>query len=349
MAAGSIAHRFDGYQIGDTMARGMDDSLARRRIGPHLPLANGMLRAADRAREIGATAIQVFTDNPTAWRRRAAPPAELAEFRRRLAEYGIGPLAVHAPYLVNLCGADAVFWQRSIDTMVGELRMAAAYGASFVNVHIGSHRGLGRDQGMRQLGRGLRRILDEVASASDPVDDPPTVMPMLVLENSPGTGDGIGSSIQDLADIVAVAAVEGVAEGEVGFCLDTAHLWAAGYCLDGPAGLAELVAEIDERLGRRHVAMLHLNDARTVCGSKVDRHEHIGAGAIGEPGLRAVLADPWLASLPTYLETPGMDTGYDAINLERVRLLIGGQPLPPLPAEAFAARSRRSRGARRAD
>lgn len=179
---------------------------------------------------------------------------------------------------------------------------------------------------MGQLGRGLRRILDEVAADAATAEGPPAPPPMLVLENSPGSGDGIGSTIQDLADIVTVAMDEGVAEGEFGFCLDIAHLWAAGYCLDGPAGVAELVAEIDERLGRRRVAMLHLNDARTVCGSRIDRHEHIGAGSIGEPGLRAVLADPWLAGLPTYLETPGMDIGYDAVNLERVRLLIRGEP-----------------------
>lgn len=136
---------------------------------------------------------------------------------------------------------------------------------------------------MGQLGRGLRRILDEVAADAATAEGPPAPPPMLVLENSPGSGDGIGSTIQDLADIVTVATDEGVAEGEFGFCLDIAHLWAAGCCLDGPAGVAELVAEIDERLGRRRVAMLHLNDARTVCGSRIDRHEHIGAGAIGEP------------------------------------------------------------------
>ncbi len=316
----------------------MDDHAApKRRIGPHLPLAGGILKAVDRARDIGATAIQVFTDNPTAWRRRAELPTELAEFRHRLADYDIGPLAVHAPYLVNLCGADAEFWQRSVATVVTELRVGAAYGASLVNVHVGSHRGLGREQGLRHLGRGLRAVLDEAA------DNPIGEVPLLVLENSAGTGDGIGSSIEDLAAIVEAAAVEGMPERAIGFCLDTAHLWAAGVCIDGPEAVDDLVARIDEILGRERVAMVHLNDARTVCGSRIDRHEHIGAGAIGAAGLGAVLLHPWLASLPTYLETPRMDTGYDAINLERTRLLIRDAPLPTLPADAFAARGGRSR------
>jgi deoxyribonuclease IV len=321
-----------------TIARTVDDHTGpKRRIGPHLPLGGGLLKAADRAREIGATAIQVFTDNPTAWRRRAELPADIAEFRQRLADYNIAPVAVHAPYLVNLCGADTEFWQRSVATVVTELRVGAAYGAHLVNVHAGSHRGHGRDEGLRQLGRGLRAILDEAG------DESGQDVPLLVLENSAGSGDGIGSSIQDLAAIVQAAAAEGVPERAFGFCLDTAHLWAAGVCIDGPEAVDALVARIDELLGRERVAMVHLNDARTVCGSRVDRHEHIGAGAIGEAGLGAVLRHPWLASLPTYLETPGMDSGYDAVNLERARLLIRGEPLPTLPAEAFAARGSRSR------
>jgi deoxyribonuclease-4 len=315
----------------------LDETVTKRRIGPHLPLGGGILKAVDRARDIGATAIQVFTDNPTAWRRRAELPRELAEFRQRLADYDIGPIAVHAPYLVNLCGADAEFWQQSVATVVTELRVGAAFGASLVNVHIGSHRGLGREQGLRQLGRGLRAVLEEAN------DNPTEDVPLLGLENSAGSGDGIGSSIEDLAAIVETAGREGVPEHAFGFCLDTAHLWAAGVCIDGPESVDSLVARIGELLGRERVAMLHLNDARTVCGSRVDRHQHIGAGAIGAAGLGAVLRHPWLASLPTYLETPGMDTGYDAINLERTRLLIRGEPLPTLPAEAFAARGSRSR------
>jgi deoxyribonuclease-4 len=210
--------------------------------------------------------------------------------------------------------------------MVSELQVGAAYGASFVNVHVGSHRGLGREQGLRRLVAGISRIAQAVEAGG----------PLLVLETSAGSGDGIGSSIEDLADAMELAGARGV--GQVGFCLDTAHLWAAGYCIDGEDGVAQLVGRIDALLGRQHVVMVHLNDSRSACGSRVDRHEHVGAGNIGAPGMRAILEHPWLATLPAYLETPGMDDGYDAINLQRVALLLAGEQLPPLPAEAFAAR-----------
>lgn len=316
----------------------------RRRIGPHLPLGAGLLKAADRAREIGATAVQVFTDNPTAWRRRSEPPKTLAAFRARLAEAGIGPIAVHAPYLINLCGPNEDFWHKSIATVVNELRVGAEYGASFVVMHIGSHRGLERDEGIRRLVEGMRRSLDETDEPTDPTAARGS-MPMLVLENAPGSGDGIGSTIEDLADIVASAAAAGLPMERIGVCLDTAHLWAAGYEIATDHGVSSLVGRVDELMGRDRVVMLHLNDSKTAAGSHVDRHEHIGAGQLGPVGMSELLNHPWLATLPTYLETPGMDTGYDGINLERVRLVLAGERLPELPPDAFAARGSRTRTA----
>jgi deoxyribonuclease-4 len=304
-----------------------------RALGPHLPLGGGLLKAADRAREIGATAIQVFTDNPTAWRRRTAPPPELEAFRARLAEYGIGPLAIHAPYLINLCGGNPDFWERSIATLANELRVGREYAARFVVFHIGSHGGFGREQGIQRLADGLVRVL-----ADSPADGP-----LLVLENAAGMGDGIGASLEDLADILDAAARADVPLDRLGLCLDTAHLWAAGIPIDSPSGIDAMSARIDELVGRDKVVMLHLNDSRTSCGSRADRHEHIGAGQIGPEGLRGFLNDPWLRSLPTYLETPGMDLGYDAVNLERARLLLEDAVLPELPPEAFAMRSSRAR------
>jgi deoxyribonuclease-4 len=311
-------------------------------IGPHLPLGNGLLKAARRAQSIGATAIQVFTDNPTAWRRRTAPPAELPEFRRRLREAGIGPLAVHAPYLVNLCGAYEDFWRLSVDTMANELRVGRQYGAAFVVMHIGSHRGTTREAGIQRLVEGLRAVLDhptlhadEVPSAAD--------QPLLVLENAAGTGDGIGATIEDLADIFDAAGAAGLPMARLAVCLDTAHLWGAGYDISGETGVNRLVGQIDRRLGRERVVMLHLNDSRIVVGSRLDRHEHIAAGQIGRSGMHELLNEPWLASLPTYLETPGMDSGYDLVNLERVRLILAGERLPDLPPDAFEMRGARTR------
>lgn len=326
-----------------TGERALNDVPGGRLIGPHLPLGGGLLKAADRAKEIGATAIQVFTDNPTAWRRRQEPPRALAAFRERLAEAGIGPIAVHAPYLINLCGGNEDFWHKSIGTVANELRVGAQYGASFVVMHIGSHRGLERDEGIRRLVEGMRRAMTEAAAPSDSDDGLP--LPMLVLENAPGSGDGIGSSLEDLADIVSVSAASGLPMDQIGVCLDTAHLWGAGYEISRGAGVEALVTRIDQILGRERVAMLHLNDSRTTMGSHLDRHEHIGAGQIGSNGISELLNEPWLATLPTFLETPGMDTGYDKVNLDRVRMLLADEELPELPPEAFAVRGSRTRTA----
>ena len=320
-----------------------DARVETRQIGPHLPLATGLLKAAARAEEIGATAVQIWTDNPTAWRRRQEQPKALAEFRDRLRAGGVRSIAVHAPYLINLCGADEDFWHKSIDTVVNELRVARLYGADSVVMHIGSHRGLGRDAGIARLIEGLRVVQDE--TADDPEDANGSAMPRLVLENSAGTGDGIGATLEDLADILDAAASGGLAIDRLGVCLDTAHLWGAGYDVSNEDGVDQLVGRIDDLVGRVNVVMLHLNDSRTVLGSHMDRHEHIAAGELGTEGMRGLLTHPWLATLPTYLETPGMDVGYDKVNLDRARLLIEGETPSVLPAEAFEVRGSRTRTA----
>jgi deoxyribonuclease-4 len=318
---------------------------SKRLIGPHLQLGQGLLKAADRARVIGANAVQVFTDNPVAWRRREDLPPELPEFRQRLAAAGIDSIAVHAPYLVNLCGANDDLWTRSVATMAHELVVGRAYGAQGVVMHIGSHNGLEREEGIKRLVRGLAAVLEEADAAADataPADGP---LPRLVLENAAGTGDGIGSSLEDLAEILGAADAAGVALARLGVCLDTAHLWGGGYDIGSPTWIEWFSERAERLIGRDNVVMLHLNDSRVELGSRLDRHEHVGAGKIGTDGLRDLLNHPWLRTLPTFLETPGMDAGYDAINLERALMLADGQELPVLPVEAFNLRRGAARSA----
>jgi deoxyribonuclease IV len=308
-----------------------------RRLGAHLPLGHGMVRAADRAVEIGASAMQVFTDNPTSWRRRPSPPRELPAFRDRLAAHDIAPLAVHAPYLVNLAGPDGEFFTRSVEVMAHELVVAEAYGARFVNMHVGSHRGAGHDAGVRRLADGLRHVFEAVGDAAPGVT--------LVLENGAGGGFGMGARIEELARIDRAAVEAGVDRTRVAFCFDTAHLWGAGYPIGEAAGVDALIDELDDRLGVERLVMIHLNDTREALGSLLDRHEHLGAGQIGHQGLRRILCHPALARVAYYVETPGMDEGYDAINLQRARDLAAGRPLDPLPPEAFEVRSSKGRSA----
>jgi deoxyribonuclease IV len=310
-----------------------------RRLGPHMPLGAGMLKGVDRAAAIGATTIQIFGDNPTAWKRRAEPPAEQAVFRERLAAYDIGPVAVHAPYLVNLAGNDEAFFASSVEVLAQELRSAPAFGARFVNVHTGSHRDTTVEAGIARLADGVAGTLAEVPEGPDAA--------VLVLENSAGGGFAVGVTVEELADIAEAIGARGIDERRVAFCLDTSHLWAAGYCLAEPAATDELLERFDALIGLRRLAMIHLNDSKSTVGSRIDRHEHIGAGSIGERGMAHIITHPRLAHAAYYLETPGMEEGYDAVNVARAHDLAAGRPLAPLPPEAFTLRSR-SRSAKTA-
>jgi deoxyribonuclease-4 len=317
----------------------------------HLPLPRGLRRAAERAGEIGARTVQVFADNPTAWKRRAGPPRGLDAFRSRLAELDIAPVAVHASYLVNLAGPDPAFRASSIDVLAGEMAAAAGYGARIVNVHTGSHRDTSVGAGIERIATAvaevLRRARRAAAGGSRRAATGGTE-PILTLENAAGGGWSVGSTIEELAAIAERAAALGVAESRLGFCLDVAHAWGAGVAMDDPDAIDAWLGAFDRELGLERLAMIHLNDSRSERGSRTDRHEHVGAGRIGPRGLAHVLRHPRLQDVPFVLETPGMDEGYDAINLDRCRALLAGAPLERLPDAAFRL-SRRAAASAPAD
>ena len=310
---------------------------AERRLGAHLPLGLGMVKAVDRAGAIGADAIQVFADNPTAWRRRIEPPKELPAFQRRLAELSIAPVAIHASYLVNLAGPDARFHAASIEVLANELRVAPGFRARFVNVHVGSHRGDGVELGTARLADGLCLALAEV-------DDGPDAA-MIVLENSAGGGFGLGVDVAELAGIAEAAAARGLPDARLGFCLDAAHAWGAGIDLAHP--------ERDRRLPRR----LRRTDRAEAAGHGPPQRLQVRAWLaprpsrarrgrrIGAVGLGHLVRHPDLAHATYYLETPGMDEGYDAVNMARARDLLAGRPLADLPPEAMELRGSRARTA----
>jgi deoxyribonuclease IV len=210
------------------------------------------------------------------------------------------------------------------------MQRAPAYGASLVNTHIGSHRGVGADVGLRRIVESVRSVLDA---------SPPSVR--LVLENSSGGGDQLGSRVEELAAILEAI---GAPADRLSFCLDTAHLWGAGYDISSADGAAAVVDRFDELIGLDRLAMVHLNDSRSLVGSRTDRHEHVGAGRIGAGGLGALLRDPRLAGSPFIMETPGADEGWDAVNLRRAWMLWNGaDELPVLPPKAFRTNRRSTR------
>lgn len=293
------------------------------------------MRAARRARQIGATALQIFSDNPTAWRRRAEVPGDAETFIAYVDRAQIRPIAVHASYLINLAGTAEPFASQSRMGLIHELQRAPAYGATLVNTHIGSHRGGGHDAGVRRIAENVAAALAEAPSGV-----------RLVLENSSGGGDNLGSTVEELAQILeTTAALTGDHAGPLAFCLDTAHLWGAGYDVAQPETVVALLDRFDELLGLDRLALVHLNDSRSLRGSKNDRHEHLGAGEIGPGGLGAFLRDLRLALGTAFMmETPGVEAGYDAVNMRRARMLYdGASELPALPPKAFRLTRRATR------
>jgi deoxyribonuclease-4 len=306
-----------------------------RRLGAHLPLGGGMVAAVERAQAIGLDTLQIFSDNPTTWRTRAEPPRELGAFRQRLTDAGLGPIASHASYLVNLASPDDTFHVKSVALLRHELSVAPSFGARFVNVHTGSHKGSGLDDGIARIAAGVAMAMTDLAGGPDAA--------MLVLENSAGGGGGIGVSVEEIAALLEAITANGVPPERVGICLDTAHLWGAGHPIDTAEGVDRLAGELADRIGLDRVVMVHLNDSKAELGSRMDRHEHLGAGAIGAAGLARILTHPGLRHVTYYLETPGMDEGYDAVNAARAMDLAEGRPLAILPPEALNLPGSRAR------
>jgi deoxyribonuclease IV len=327
------------------MARMLPDG---RRLGAHLAMGDGLVKAADRAVEIGIDALQIFSDNPTAWQRRATPNPETAQFRRVLDDHDVRPLAIHGSYLINLAGWDDTLRERSIELLASELLAARRLGAPVVNIHTGSHRGTTVDAGVTRLVDGVIRSFDAAAATAEEDPDLAGMLspePIVALENASGGGWALGIDLPQWTAIARAFDRAGVDRARVGFCFDTAHLWGAGHDLADSAATDALLDGFDDAIGLDRLVLMHLNDTRAELGSRQDRHEHIGAGRIGPEGLAHLLTHPRLRGVTTILETPGMEEGYDAINVARVAALARGEPLAELPPEAFQLRGSRSRAA----
>ncbi|MGC8794778.1 MAG: deoxyribonuclease IV [Bryobacteraceae bacterium] len=260
-----------------------------------------------RATDLGAATLQIFTGSPRLWPRAELDAVEVRKFRAAREAAGLWPLAVHDSYLINLASADPGLRRRSLRALRLEIRHARRLGAEYLVLHPGSHRGL-------SLEEGLRAVADSLARATRGLKSDGLV---LLLENTAGAGASLGARFEELEAIRQMAQAR--VEFEIGFCLDTAHCFAAGYDVATTQGLRATLQQADRVLGLDRVKLIHANDSRATLGSRRDRHEHIGRGAIGLAGFRRMVNHPRLSRLPFILETPRASDADDRRNLQTLK------------------------------
>ncbi len=281
-----------------------------------MPLGSHPISALKTAREIGCDTVQVFVTNPRGWRAPSPNPQAEAAFRRAAGELDLTPVVVHATYLINLASPRDDFFASSVELLRATLDRAARHGASSVVFHIGSHSGSGEDAGIARLVGGIRQVLHGT---------PDSVM--LLLENDVGGGGKLGYRLENLS---AVLSQLPEFSDRLGVCLDTAHLWGAGFDIGTPEAAARTLDEADRIVGLARVPVLHINDTPKALGSHLDHHARLGEGVIPMEGLSAFLCDPRLAHATALLETPiledssgRLDWSHDREHMARGRVLAG--------------------------
>jgi len=277
-------------------------------LGAHVRASGGVWKAIDNGVALGAEAIQFFAGSPRTWKPTLYKEADAARFREKRAASAIRFVVIHTIYLVNLASTNSDFYEKSVDALVGAVAAAEQLGAEAIVTHIGSHQGAGFAAGLQRVQAALRKALVQCGDTNV----------RLLLENTAGGGDTIGRSFADLGAVIA--AVDG--DPRVGLCLDTAHVFEAGYDISTPQGLAETIEALAAEVGRERLVMLHLNDSKTPLGSNSDRHENIGYGQIGREAFAAIVNHPAFADLPGITEVPGFSgDGPDLQNMEILRSL----------------------------
>ncbi len=280
-------------------------------VGAHMSAAGGLAKAVERAVGVGCRALQVFTKNSNQWAGKALDRADSAAFRKAAREAAIAPLVSHAAYLINLASPDAATRGRSLPALVDEVRRCDAAGIPFLVLHPGSHGGDGEETGLDRIARGL----DQVAKRT------PGSKTTILLETAAGQGACLGHTFGQLAAIRKRAS----SKARIGFCLDTCHVHAAGYDVVSRDGWRAMLDEAERTVGLRRIRVIHANDSKKGRGCRVDRHERIGLGAIGEAGFANLMTEAAFAAVPKILETPKDESGeWDRQGLAALRRLAGG-------------------------
>ena len=274
------------------------------RVGAHASVAGGVHNAVDEQQEVGGNCGQIFSHSPQVWQDPGVEPDNAAQFRDASEAGDIGPWVIHASYLVNLATPKGDLREKSVASMQQEVDVADTLGVSYVNVHLGAHTGAGVEGG-----------LENAATALDELEVPDGVT--VLVESDAGSGTKLGGDFEHLRTVLDRS------EQDLGVCLDTAHVFAAGYDLSTTAAVEETIAEFDDVVGLENLACIHLNDSKHGCGTNKDEHAHVGEGLIGEEGMGAFVNHEAVREVPLVLETPTEDGKDFQWNIQRVRELRG--------------------------
>jgi deoxyribonuclease-4 len=276
-------------------------------MGLHISISGGLRKAVERAKDRGCDVFQIFSQSPRSWNSKSISEDEAREFVSSFKKSGLALAVDHMPYLPNLASSKDDVHEKSIESLTSELMRCQMLRIPYLVSHLGSHLGAGWDEG-------YKRIVEAVDTSLSQADNDV----ILLLENTAGTKNSMGSSLEEIAAIIdAFDALR----PRLGICLDTCHLFAAGYELRTPEGLQATLNQFQELIGFERLMLLHINDCRGAVGSHLDRHEHIGLGQIGENGFRLILRHPFLKDLPMILETPVDSRRNDVANLQAARKL----------------------------
>ncbi len=278
-------------------------------VGVHVSIAGSIDKAVDRAVEKSCDTFQIFSCNPRGWKVRELTEIEITRFIEKVAHSGIYPPVDHMPYLPNLAAPVDEVYNKSVAALIVELRRCDALHIPYLVTHLGSHRGYGKAEGFRRIGDAVNEAFREVDNAV-----------MLLLENTAGTKNSMGGTFEDIRHIMAHIEHK----ERLGICFDTCHAFVAGYELRTGKSLNATLLHFDEVIGLEHLKLIHLNDAKAGLNSRLDRHEHIGLGYIGEDGFRVIINEERIKDLPMILETPVDDRRDDIRNIRKVRELADG-------------------------
>ncbi len=277
-------------------------------IGAHMSTSGGMDQAPARGSDVGCRCIQIFTKSNMQWAARPLEEKEIQGFRDNCDKLGIWPVVAHNSYLINLSAADEALALKSLDSLVMEMERCRALGLPSLIMHPGSH--ADTQAGLRLVAEALNRVIERTK------DSPVKVL----LETTAGQGTNLGHRFEELAEIIGKVECQ----ERMGVCMDTCHVFAAGYDLRTPEVYARTMAEFDKVIGLKRLQAFHFNDAKQGLGSRIDRHEHIGEGHLGTGAFRLILKDSRFAKVPKVLETPkGMkgEEDWDAVSLKLLRKL----------------------------